>query len=316
MKRDKSNTDVAGLDIGKHFIDTGFARCPDHRRFANKAGGFDDLVVWLREHGVSRVGMEASGNYERDVRESLETAGFEVIVHQPQDVRAYARYRRIKAKSDKIDARLIAQATENWEGIVARRDPDLIELAELTTYYEHVAGLLAKSRTVGEHHRLKAVKAMNKATMSYLKAEKQKVFKLIVKKIQARADLGERFELLKSLPGIGPVTAAVLVVRMPELGAMERGKAAALLGVAPFDHDSGTLKGKRFVSGGRSRPRTFAYLAALAAKRVASPFRTFAERLKTAGKPPKVIVIAVMRKLIEAANIVLKRQTPWVEQIT
>ncbi len=316
MKRENSTTDVAGLDIGKRNLDLGFARSDEHRQFANKPEAFDELLTCLREHGVKRVGMEASGDYERDVRETLEKAGFEVIVHQPQDVRAFARYRRIKAKSDKIDARLIAQATENWEGIVARRDPHVVELAEMLTYYEHVTDLVAKSKTVTEHQRLPVVKKSSSALIANLKAEKQRIFKMILKKIRARPDLGERFGLLMTLPGIGPVTAAILVVRMPELGTLEHGRAASLLGVAPFDHDSGNLKGKRFVSGGRARPRTFTYMAALSAKRmVSSPFKVFADRLKAAGKPPKVVLVAVMRKLIEAANVVLKRQTPWVEKL-
>lgn len=316
MKQDKSTTDVAGLDIGKRWLDVGFARSQDHRQFANSGEVFGEFLNWLHDHGVRRVGMESSGDYERHVREALETAGFEVIMHQPQAVRAYARYRRIKAKSDQIDARLIAQATENWEGVVARRDPDLVRRAEMMTFYEHVAGLLAKSKTVAEHQHLKVIKGLNASLIARLKVEKQRILKMILKEIAARPDMSNRFELLKSLPGIGPVTTAVLLIRMPELGMLEPGRAASLLGVAPFDHDSGSLKGKRFVSGGRARPRTFTYLAALSAKRMASPFKVFAERLKNAGKPPKVIVVAVMRKLIEAANRVLKRQTPWLTRIT
>ena len=314
MKLSKSNTDVAGLDIGKRYLDAGFARSEDHQQFLNKPEAFDELLALLRTHGVKRVGMEASGNYERDIREALETAGFEVIVQQPQNIRAFARFRGIKAKSDKIDCRVIAQATENWEGTVTRRDPDVVELAEMLTFYEHISDMLAKAKTVAEHHHLKIIKAMNTSMVTGLKADKQAILKRIVEKLKARPDLAERFRLLKTIPGIGQVTAIMLVVRMPELGRLEHGRAASLLGVAPFDHDSGSLKGKRFISGGRARPRSFTYLAALAAKRVASPFKVFAERLKAAGKPPKVIVIAVMRKLIEAANVVLKRQTEWGEK--
>lgn len=108
--------------------------------------------------------------------------------------------------------------------------------------------------------------------------------------------------------------AAVLVIRMPELGVLKPGQAASLLGVAPFDRDSGATKGMRFITGGRARPRTFVYLAALAAKRINGVFRAFAEKLLGAGKPPKVAIVAVMRKLIEAANLVLKRQAQWVKQ--
>ena len=104
------------------------------------------------------------------------------------------------------------------------------------------------------------------------------------------------------------------MIRMPELGALKPGQAASLLGVAPFDRDSGSMKGTRFITGGRARPRTFVYLAALAAKRRAGTFKAFAEKLLSGGKPPKVAIVAVMRKLIEAANLILKRQAPWIIQ--
>lgn len=315
MKRERVITDVAGLDIGKRYLDVGFARSDDHAQFANHVTAFDALLQVLRDHGVTRVGMEASGNYERDIRDALEKAGFEVVVHQPQDIRAFARFRRIKAKSDKIDARLIAKATENWDGITARRDPDLIELADMMTFYEQVARQLAQAKTTTEHHRLKAVVAMSTALIAHLKAAKTRAFKLIQARIRQRPDLIKRFEFLKSIPGIGPVTASILLIRMPELGRLDHGRAASLIGVAPFDHDSGILKGKRVISGGRARPRHFLYIAALAAVRVkTAPFKAFAERLKTKGKPPKVILTAVMRKLIEAANVILKRQSPWTEK--
>jgi transposase len=133
----------------------------------------------------------------------------------------------------------------------------------------------------------------------------------IVRRIKAYDDLKARFGLLVSLPGVGPIVAATLVVRMPELGAMRRGQAAGLIGVAPFARDSGQYKGLRFIQGGRSRPRRMLYLAALAAKRCDPGLRLFAERLIQRGKPAKLAIVAVMRKLIEAANHVLQRAQPW-----
>lgn len=314
MKHSQTNTDVAGVDIGKFKLDIAFAKSDEHRVIANKTEAFPELIQWLQGHGVVRVGMEASGNYERDVREALEKAGLEVIVHQPQEIKAYARFRRVWAKADKTDARIIAEATQHYEGIVARRDPDLVELAEMLTAYEHFADLVAQTKIVAEHQRLKNVKALNAATLKHLTLQKKKILAAILKRIQSRADLRHKFELLQSLPGIGPVIAAVLVVRMPELGHLEHGQAASLLGVAPFDRDSGTVIGKRFIRAGRQRPRDFVYLAAIAAKRMATPFKTFADRLLSNGKPPKVAIVAVMRKLIELANLVLKRQTPWTKE--
>lgn len=314
MKQSKSNTDVAGLDIGKKFVDVAFAKSQDHRRIANKPEAFADLIAWLHDHGVHRVGMEASGNYERDVRQALENAGFEVIVHQPVEIKAYARFRRIHAKSDKIDARTIARASQHWEGTVARRDPELVELSELLTAYEFVADQLASARTFAEHLRSAEAKAMNAEAIQSLSQQKQNLLALVLRRLRARPDLYDRFQLLQSLPGVAQVVAAVMVIRMPELGSLQHGQAASLTGVAPFDRDSGMAKGKRFICGGRRRARDMLYMAALAARSRAKHFKDFADRLVDNGKPPKVAIVAVMRKMIEAANLILKRQTPWREK--
>ena len=315
MKQCESNTIVAGVDIGKGGLDVALADGGEHRQFANTQAGIAELILWLEARCVTRVGMEATGNYERDVREALEMKAFEVIVHQPQEIRAFARFKRLRAKSDKMDAQVIAKATAQWEGMVARRDKDIIEMAEVLTLYEHVTDMLAETRTIAEHQRLPEVCSVQAELVNELSRQKQNLMAMILRRIRKRADLAARFDLLKSLPGIGQVVAAVLVIRMPELGSLKHGQAAALLGVAPFDRDSGTMKGPRFICGGRSRPRIFLYLAALAAKRGAGPFKAFAEKLTNAGKPPKVAIVAVMRKLIEAANLILKRQTPWIEHL-
>ena len=315
MKQVESNTKVAGLDIGKTWLDVAFADSDEYRRFANTAAGIRELISWLEAHTATRVGMEASGNYERDVREALEAKAFEVIVHQPQEIRAFARFKRLRAKSDRIDAGLIAKATAQWEGMIAQRDKDIVEMAEILTLYEHVTDMLAETRTIAEHQRLDEVRKVQVELVNQLSRQKQNLMAMILRRIRKRADLVARFDLLKSLPGIGQVVAAVLVIRMPELGSLKHGQAAALLGVAPFDRDSGAMKGPRFICGGRARPRIFIYLAALAAKRGNGSFKAFAQRLINAGKPPKVATVAVMRKLIEAANLVLKRQTPWEQSV-
>ncbi|WP_018902542.1 transposase [Rhizobium sp. 2MFCol3.1] len=124
-------------------------------------------------------------------------------------------------------------------------------------------------------------------------------------------DLAHRLGLLRSLPGVGPIVALSLLIRMPELGSMRKGQASALIGVAPFDRDSGERKGQRFIAGGRRRPRKLLYLAALTAKRCDPCHGAFAKRLTAAGKPPKVAIVAIMRKLIEAANLIIQRDRPW-----
>ena len=238
MERVKCSMRVAGVDVGKAHLDVAIHGMEDAVRVANTALGVSELVGWLTARAVGRVGLEATGGYERQARGQLEAAGFGVVVHQPLEVRLFARLKRLKAK----------------------------------------------------------------------------LLKAVLTQIRAHPDLGQRLRLLLSLPGVGPVVAASLVVRMPELGAMSRGQAASMLGVAPFDRDSGQYKGQRFIGGGRSRPRRLLYLAALSAKRCDAGLKAFAERLRNRGKPPKVIVTAVMRKLIEAANLVLARGQPWLKQ--
>ena len=155
-----------------------------------------------------------------------------------------------------------------------------------------------------------------RAQIAALERLKAKLARAVLAQIKLCPDLLARDRLLLSLPGVGPIVAATLVVRMPELGSMKRGQAAALAGVAPFDRDSGQWKGLRFIAGGRSRPRRMLYLAALQAKRCCPSLKAFADQLLARGKPAKLVIVAVMRKLIEAANLVLSRGQPWLKHAT
>jgi len=260
---------------------------------------------------VGRVGIEASGGYERGVAGHLRQLGLEVVTHQPAQVRAFARFKRIKAKNDKIDAAVIAAATAQTDLVRAAADPQLVELADRLTAYEQAAELVAQLKTMLEHVVLPDLRAQFEAQLKTLKAWKASLAKDLIGRIEEHPQLRRRFDLLVSLPGIGPIVAASLVLRMPELGSMSRGQAASLLGVAPFDRDSGKSNGQRHIFGGRARVRRMVYLAAAVAKRIDRGFKAFADRLAAAGKKPKVILVAVMRKLIEAANAVLGRGTAW-----
>jgi transposase len=313
MEQSKSSTKSAGVDVGKHQLDAAVHGHTD--RLQSGAGETDlaQLVVWMRERGVTRVGLEATGGYERPVRAALEAAGLEVVVHQPLEVRLFARLKRLRAKTDRVDAALIAAATAQIEAVRAAKDPRLAELAERLTAYEQIGDKVAELKTFMEHVTLEDLAATLREQIQSLTKLKARLLGEILARIKTWPDLLTRYRLLLSLPGVGPVVAASLVVRMPELGAMQHGQPASLLGVAPFARDSGQWKGLRFIGGGRTRPRRLLYLAALAAKRFDKGFRAFAERLRAAGKPPKVAIVAVMRKLIEAANLVLARQTPWVK---
>jgi transposase len=278
----------------------------------NDEAGLGELIVWLRAREVYRVGLEATGGYEKAVRLALEAAGFEVVIHQPLEVRLFARLKRLRAKNDRIDAALIAAATAQVDAVRAAQDPRLADLAERLTAYEQISDQAASLKTFLEHVALEDLLAELRAQIAGLEALKARLMAQILQALKAWPDLLARFRLLVSLPGFGPVVAASLTIRMPELGRMKRGQAAALIGVAPFDRDSGQWRGQRFITGGRARPRRMLYIAALAAKRFDPGFKAFAQNLLDRGKPPKLAIVAVMRKLIEAANLVLARQQPWV----
>jgi transposase len=312
MKRSEITMKSAGIDVSKATLDVALGARDERLKTANRAQAFAALVEWLNYHGVGRVGLEASGGYERAVAEHLRSLGFEVVIHQPAEVRAYARFKRIKAKNDRIDAKVIALATAQVEAVKAANDPRLVELAEWFTAYEQAADRLAQMKTCLEHVTLDALKAGLLAQLRQAQLWKAQLLRDIVKRIKACPDLARRYALLQSLPGCGPVVAASLLIRMPELGCLPHGRAASLIGVAPWDRDTGQSSGKRHIGGGRGRPRRMLYIAALAASRFDPGLRAFAQRLRAAGKPPKVALAALMRKLVEAANLILARATPWV----
>lgn len=311
MEQTKSSTVIAGIDVGKFRLDAAIQDRAERIEAGNDAVGIAGLVGWLRGNGVGRVGLEATGGYERKVRTALEAEGIEVVVHQPIEVKLYGRICRQKAKTDAGDARLIAAATAVIERPAKRADPALVALGERLTAYEHIADMLMSLRTFRQSLSLSDLDQMVEDQIAQLVRLKAVLAQQLLRALKADPVLGVRYQLLTSLPGIGPIVAASLVVRMPELGSMQRGQAASLIGVAPHARESGQWKGQRFICGGRSRPRRMLYLAALAARRYDSTLNAFADRLKAAGKPPKLVIVAVMRKLIEAANLVLKRAQPW-----
>ena len=315
MEQMQSNTKIAGIDVGKAWLDAAVHGLEDLMRVKNGPAGIAELIGWLRAREVGRVGLEATGGYERGVRAALEAAGLEVVVHQPIEVRLFAQLKRLRAKNDRLDAQLIAAATAQVDTVRAAQDKRLVDLAQRLTAYEQVTDQAAELKTFLESVTLKDIAAQIRTQIRSLERLKAKLIADIIDRIKAHADLLARLRLLLSLPGVGPVVAATLVVRVPELGAMRRGQAASLIGVAPFDRDSGQWKGKRFIGGGRSRPRRMLYLAALSAKRCSPWLKTFADRLLAHGKPAKLVVVAVMRKLIEAANLVLQRGQPWLKQL-
>lgn len=314
MEQSKSSMKVGGVDVSKAKLDVAVHGLEDMTEVTNDAEGFAALGAWLKARGVVRIGLEATGGYERGLLAWLQAQGFEVVLHQPLEVRLFARLKRLRAKNDRLDARLIAAATAQVDAVKAAADPLLAELAERMTAYEQASDQLAQLKTYLEHVTLPDLRATYQAQMQHTRAWKLSLLRDLLQRIRSRPDLARRYELLLSLPGAGHVVAASLIVRMPELGSLARGQASALIGVAPFDRDTGQHRGQRHIAGGRNRPRRMLYLAALAAKRCDPTWRAQAQRMLASGKAPKLVVVAIMRKMIEAANLVLTRGQPWATQ--
>ena len=311
MEQRQSITRIAGVDIGKRHLDAAVHGLEDVVRVENTEAGVSELIAWLKVREVGRVGLEASGGYERRLHSALAQAGLEVVVHQPIEVRRFAQLKRWRAKNDRQDARLIAAATAQVDAVKAAQDPRLADLAERLTAYEQVTDQIATLKTFLESVRLKDILKLLRVQIRNLESLKAKLAADILRRIKAEPDLLARFRLLLTLPGFGPIVAATAVVRMPELGSMQRGQAASLLGVAPFDRDSGQWKGLRFIQGGRATVRAVLYMATLVATKRNAMIRAFDQRLVTAGKPKKLVLVACMRKLLTMRNAIAQSRLPW-----
>jgi transposase len=267
----------------------------------------------LRRHRVKRVGIEASGGYEQAVVARLRQDGFVVIVFQPAQVRAYAKFHLQLAKNDKIDAALIAACTAAVKKIHAPPDPRLAPMAERQTLIDQITDHLARCKNYLESARNAESRQFWKDEIKRFRGVFRKELKQLVAAIRRYPDLAARLDLVVSIDGIALRTAAAIVVRLPEIGRLSREQAAALVGLAPYDNDSGDQKGARHIAGGRKRLRGSLYAAAFAASFRWNPeLIALYNRLTAAGKEHKVALVACTRKLLIFANAVVARGTPWV----
>jgi transposase len=260
-----------------------------------------------------RVGIEASGGYEQAVVAQLRRDGFVVIVFQPAQVRAYARFHLQLAKNDKIDAALIAACTAAAKKIHAPPDPRLAPFAEHQTLIEQITDDIARIKTRRESCRDPRIRGVWKQEIARLNGLIKAELKQLGAAIRQHPDLAERLDLIASVDGVGLRTAVAILVRMPEIGRLSREQAAALVGLAPYDRDSGDAVGARHIEGGRQRLRTSLYNAGFAAAfHWNDELKATYQRLTAAGKPHKVALVACARKLLIYVNTVVQRGTPWV----
>jgi transposase len=297
-KMTKSIT-TAGIDTSKPKLDIAVHGRSEHWQVKNTPAGWRQLVQTLRQAGVNRVGIEATGGYERGVVDYLRDTGFVILVLQPVQVKAYARVRLRRAKNDKLDAALIAACAASLDPPKIAPDKRLAQLARLLTFVEQIDCDIARLKTRLEHIDDRRLRRMVLGDVARLNTRRAAELKRIVGALHMHEDLSRRFQLVLSVPGIGERTAVTIVVRLPELGRVSREEIAALAGLAPFDDDSGSRRGPRRTAGGRSQVRRALYSAALpACHRWNKALIRLYAGLIAKGKLHKVALVACARKLL------------------
>jgi transposase len=303
----------AGIDIGKASLDVALLASGETIRLANSAQGRRELVRWLGKRDVARVGLEASGGYERPVCQVLREAGVAVALLQPRQVRAYAHYKLRRAKNDRIDAALIAQVAASLEEVRVGRDPRLETFDEHLRLIEQLERDRARMKTRREAYRDKRLLRVIEAEIARLDRRATAELALLAANIARHADLAHRLALIQSVQGLGRRTSIALLILMPELGRADREQIASLAGLAPFDRDSGSVVGARRIYGGRGRVRRALHNAAFSASFHWNPaLKAMYQRLCERGKTHKQALVACARKLLIFANTVVARGTKWV----
>ena len=306
-------TVVAGIDVSKGQLDVHVAG--EDRQFANQRHGYRALGAWLQGHRATRVVLESTGRYHRAVHQSLHAQGLEVVLVNPLRTRRFAEALGQLAKTDTIDAAALAAYGTACLDLPATppRNAFLERLADLLVLREQHREAQASLRLSAMEVQDPGLRAEGLRSVDLLGRQIDTFDQRIQELIASDPDTDRRYRILLSIPGVGPVSAATLCCWMPELGSIGNRQAAALLGVAPFAHDSGLHKGARHIRGGRRRPRKVLYMAALTATRHNPDLQHVFRRLTAAGKSHKVALVAIMRKLIVLANVLLRDARPWVE---
>lgn len=302
-----------GIDVSKERLDV-YVR-PEGLRtaVANDPAGHDQLIDRLSPWLGCVVALEASGGYERAVLRRIQAAGHVARLLNPLRVRRFAQACG-RAKNDRLDAEVIAHFAETVPGPeTATREPELDRLVEHVTYRAQLIEDTLALENQRAHFTDPDLRARLTRRIAALKAQQVTSLKRITALIAALPHARKQNRRLQSVPGVGPVLAATLIALLPELGTLTRRQIASLVGVAPFDDDSGKRQGIRAIKGGRRTVRNVLYMATLVAKHHNPAIAPYAQKLKALGKKPKVVTTACMRKLIVILNAMTRDQRHWNE---
>lgn len=301
-----------GIDVSKSSWDVHLL--PEGRAFTVRVddGAMKRLLEQLGSPASSLIVLEATGGMERQLVAELIDAGWSVAVVNPRQVRDFAKALGRLAKTDSIDAEVLALYAQLIRPRLAQKVPEKQqELDALVTRRRQMVSLrsMEKVRRQQVAHKA-AIRSIDKV-LKVLDGQIAEIDKTIARLIEADDDWRAKRDLVESVPGVGPATSATLVAELPELGRLNRQEIASLAGLAPFNHDSGKFRGQRRIRGGRTALRSVLYMAALTAKRCNERLRAFAERLHRTGKPFKVVMTACMRKLLTILNTMVRKGAMW-----
>jgi transposase len=303
-----------GIDVSKASLDVAFGSQGEVRSVANDSAAIEQLAAELKQLEPERVVMEASGGYERILAALMWDAGLKVVIANPRQLRQFREGMGQHAKSDRLDARMIALWAEHKRPEVRPLpDAEARELSELLTRRRQLIEML-----VAERQRL--ARALSRPLRKELKASVESLerrLKQLESEIETRIGKSELWrrtrELLESVPGVSKATSFMLIAELPELGTIDRRRLASLIGLAPFVRQSGQWRGRQMIGGGRAKVRNVLYMAALSAAHWNPTLRAFYQRLLQRGAPKKKALIAVARKLLVILNAIVRDRTPWRE---
>jgi len=302
---------MVGVDVSKRSLDVALGSGGEVSQVGNDAQGIAALVERLRPLKPALIVLEASGGYQNAAVAELVIAKLPVAVVNPRQVRDFARSLGRLEKTDRLDARVLALFAERVRPEVRELPAEQeLELKALVTRRRQLVEML-----VAEENRLKqAPKALHhelRSHIDYLRKDLHRLNDDLEQKLRGTPLWREHEDLLKSVPGVGPVTCFTLIADLPELGRLTRREIAKLVGVAPLSCDSGTMRGRRAVWGGRAQVRAVLYMATTTALKHNPAIRAFYERLRAVGKPHRVAITAAMRKLLVTLNAIIKTRTSW-----
>lgn len=308
----QSFTSFVGIDVAKDKLDVFVSSSQRHHTVANSTKGYKKILKFLPQQGMGLIVMEATGVYQRPVAMALLEAGHCVAVVNPRQARRFAQGLGIIVKTDKVDAKLLARYAELARPRTMEKPREnQVQIADLAARRRQLIELRTAERNRLKQSRQESVCKSIEQMIDCLNDQIKLIDQQIESLIESDEAWSNQAKLVQSVPGIGNGTAVAIAANLPELGRLNRQEIASLVGLAPFNRDSGQFRGKRSIQGGRSQIRRVLYMAALSARDCNPVIREFAQRLTAQGKAIKVVLVACMRKLLVILNTMVKNNTHW-----